>query len=165
MFPWTRIQLVESHLVPALRFVGRRQLDQLTVIDLVIIILLGSAVGTAMVAGNTTLPAGIVSAGTLLIANRILSLICYRSRRLRGFVAGHRTLLVNRGQVVEENLRRGGVTHDDLMIAIRARGYCELTDIRYAILEADGGINVIPTEGKAAPRGHAANRIITHAVG
>ena len=138
-------------LILGLRFVGRRQLGQLTVVDLVVIILLGSAVETAMVAGNTTLPAGLVSAGTLLICNRMLSLFCLRSKRLRGFVAGHRMLLVSRGHTVEENLRRAGITHDDLLVAVRARGYGDLAGVRYAMMEADGSINVIPVDSSPEP--------------
>src|SRR5258708_27551989 len=68
-------------LVFAFRFIGRRQLGQLTIIDLVIIIIMGSAVETAMVNGNVSLQAGLVSAATLLFANRALSRFCLRSRR------------------------------------------------------------------------------------
>lgn len=138
-------------LIVGLRFVGRRQLGQLTIIDLVVIILLGSAVETAMVAGNTTLPAGIVSAGTLLLTNRLLAVLAYRSKRIRHFVAGQKMLLVNNGHIVEENLRRSGITVDDLAIAFRARGHCDISEIRYAIMEADGTINVIPRESAPEP--------------
>jgi uncharacterized membrane protein YcaP (DUF421 family) len=54
-------------LVGALRLLSRRQLGQLTVIDLVVVLVLGSAVETSMIHGNTSLPVGLASAVTLLV--------------------------------------------------------------------------------------------------
>ena len=53
-------------LIAGLRILGRRQIGQLNVIDLVIIIVLGSAVETAMIAGDTSLSAGLVSTGVVV---------------------------------------------------------------------------------------------------
>src|SRR5690349_2016932 len=94
---------IYAFLVLALRLGNRRQLGQLTVLDLVIVILLGSAVETAMVAGNTTLPAGIVSAATLLLCNRLISLLALRSKMLSRLVNHGPVLLVHDGRFVEEN--------------------------------------------------------------
>src|SRR5437762_7677761 len=96
--------LIYLFLIVALRVLGHRQLGQLTVLDLVIIIILGSAVETAMIGSNTSLPTGLVSAGTLLATNRLLNLALCRSRRLRHLVEGHPILLVNQGHFVEEHL-------------------------------------------------------------
>src|SRR5437016_8093731 len=90
----THTLVIYAFLMAALRLVARRQLGQLTAIDLVIIVSLGSAVETAMIAGNTSLVAGLVSATTLLVTNRILSRIVLRWRRLRRFVIGSPLLLV-----------------------------------------------------------------------
>jgi uncharacterized membrane protein YcaP (DUF421 family) len=133
-------------LILGLRLIGRRQMGQLTVVDLVIIILLGSAVETAMVSGNTTLPAGLVCAATLFITNRLLSVVCYRSDRLRHLVAGDTMLLVNNGEILRENLRRSGLTDDDLMASLRARGQAGLDTVRYAMRETDGSITVVPCD-------------------
>ena len=73
-------------LIAIIRIAGRRQLSQLNVVDLVIILVLGSAVETAMVAGDTSLKAGLTSAGVLLIANRAIALAVSRSRRWRRLV-------------------------------------------------------------------------------
>lgn len=131
-------------LIAGLRLMGRRQMGQLTIIDLMIIILLGSAVETAMVAGNTSLAAGLVSAGTLLLANRLITAIACRSRRLRHLVSGGPVLLVHNGQLVEPHLRRAGLCPADVLEAIRERGCGGVDEVKYAVLEADGSINVVP---------------------
>src|SRR5437879_11435733 len=68
-------------LLVLLRLFGRRQLGQLTVIDLVVVLLLGSAVETAMIHGDVSLPAVVASAGTLILLNRLLTAVFPRSAR------------------------------------------------------------------------------------
>lgn len=138
-------------LIALLRVFGRRQLGQLTVIDLLVVILLGSAVETAMIHGDVSLPAGLASAATLLVINRILTVTFLRSKRFRHLVGGGPVLLVHDGRPVTEHLRRVGMTHADLIEALRARGYSGPSEIQEAILETDGSVSVIP-QAEPKPR-------------
>ncbi len=143
-------------LIVLLRLFGRRQLGQLTVIDLVVVLLLGSAVETAMIHGNVSLPAGFASAGTLLLMNRLLTAVFLRSERFCNLVGGGPVLLVHEGRPVEEHLRRVGMTHTDLEEALRARGYAGPAAVREAILETDGSVSVIPRTAPAPEPGETA---------
>ena len=127
-----------------IRLLGRRQLGQLTVIDLVVIILLGSAVETAMVKADTSLQAGLVCAGTLMLLNRIFSLTFLRFKRFSHLAGGGAILLVHDGKFVEEHLRRAGLTKEDVLEALREREESGIEDIRFAVMEKDGKINVVP---------------------
>jgi len=131
-------------LVVALRLLSRRQLGQLTVIDLVVILVLGSAVETSMIHGDTSLPVGLASVVTLLVLNRLLTVISLRSPRFRHLVNGGPILLVNHGQALDEHLRRAGLTDADLAEALRSQGYDGPANVRAAVLETDGTISVIP---------------------
>ncbi len=131
-------------LIAGLRLIGRRQLGQLTVLDLVVVLILGSAVETAMIHGDLSLPAGLVSAGTLLVVNRIMSEAFLRSKRLRHLVGGGPLVLVHNGKPVTEHLRRVSMTENDLLEAVRGRGYDDLATVRFAVLETDGTVSVVP---------------------
>jgi uncharacterized membrane protein YcaP (DUF421 family) len=133
-------------LIVLLRLFGHRELAQLSVIDLIVVLLLGSAVETAMIHGNLTLPAGLTSAATLLVVNKLLTVIFLRSKRLRHLVGGGPVLLVHDGQLVAEHLRRVGMTAADVAEAVRGRGYEELSQVRFAVLETDGEVTVVPIE-------------------
>ena len=135
--------VIYAFLLALLRAVGRRQLAELTVVDLVVVLVLGSAVETAMIRGDTSLAAGLVSAGTLIAANRLLALAMLRSKRFRHFVGGGPRLLVHRGRILDENLRRSSLSRDDLAAALRGRGFEQLGDIRFAVLETDGTVTVV----------------------
>jgi len=135
--------VIYTFLILMLRFAGRRQLGQLTTIDLVIIILLGSAVETAMVNGNTSLPAGLACATTLLLLNRLISRLLLRSRRLRHLIDNGPMVLIHDGKFMDEHLRRAGLTRSDVMEALREREEGDVTQVRFAVLEVDGTINVV----------------------
>jgi uncharacterized membrane protein YcaP (DUF421 family) len=130
-------------LIVVLRVIGRRQLGQLTVIDLVVVLLLGSAVETAMIHGNTSLPVGLASAATLLILNRFLTVLFLHSPRTSHLVNGGPVLLVHDGRVIDEHLVRVGMTHADLLEALRSRGFSGLRGVRAAVLETDGTVSVV----------------------
>ncbi len=130
-------------LVLSFRLGGRRQLGQLTVVDLVVIIVMGSAVETALIGGNVSLPAGFVSAGTLFLADRLFAFAFYRSKRLRHLLGGGPLLLVHYGEYVEEHLHRAGLTKTDVDEAIHERDCLGVSDVKFAVLEEDGEINVV----------------------
>lgn len=129
--------------VVLLRIFSRRQLGQLTVLDLIVVLLLGSAVETSMIHGDLSLPAGLTSAATLLVLNRAMTTAFLRSTRWNHLVNGGPILLVHQGAVIEEHLRRVGLTEDDLEEGLRSRGYTDTSEIRDVVLETDGSISVI----------------------
>jgi uncharacterized membrane protein YcaP (DUF421 family) len=131
-------------LIVGFSLLGRRQVSQITFVELMIIMLLGSSVETAMVAGDTGIVAGLASAGTLLILNRLVAILTTRWPWLRRRVIGGPTVLVQRGEFVERNLQRVGLTEADVLSAMRERGYDGLNGVRYAILEVDGSTTVVP---------------------
>jgi uncharacterized membrane protein YcaP (DUF421 family) len=134
-------------LITILRLVGRRQLAQLSALDLIVVLLLGSAVETAMIHGDLSLAAGFVAAATLLISNRLLTLVFLYAPRLSQLVNGGPILLVHGGAVIEEHLRRVGLTRPDLDAALRSRGFASSDGVREAVLETDGSITVVGERG------------------
>ena len=135
--------VIYAFLILAIRLIGRRQLGQLSSLDLLILILLGSSVETAMVRASTSLKVGIISAATLLILNKLLTAGMTKSKRFRQLLGAGPILLVHDGHFVDENLRRLGMTQDDVIEAIRERECANIKELRYAVFENDGEINVV----------------------
>jgi uncharacterized membrane protein YcaP (DUF421 family) len=133
-------------LILALRIIGRGRLGQLTVIDLVTVLLIGTCVETSMVAFNNHLDAGLVSAATLLLGNRLFSTMVERSKRLKSLINANPVLLVTDGVIISDHVRMSGLTDAQVMEAIREREHADLSEVKYAILETDGEINVVPKD-------------------
>jgi uncharacterized membrane protein YcaP (DUF421 family) len=138
--------IVYLFLVMGLRLMGKRELGQMNIYDLVLIIVLANAVQDAMLGEDTTLAGGLVSATTLLILNRIFTLVVLRSARLERYLLGQPLLILNDGVLLEEKMRREGVTREQVLAALREHGLSELEQAHMCVLEVDGTISVVPKE-------------------
>jgi uncharacterized membrane protein YcaP (DUF421 family) len=131
-------------LIGGLSRIGRSLIAERTLPTYLTIALLGSAVETGLYAGSGSLVAGLASATTLLVANRVLTVLLTRSVVLRHFLIGTPIVLVHDGQLVWPHLRQVGMNEQDLLAAIRERGYEQLDDVRFAVMEVNGSVGVIP---------------------
>jgi uncharacterized membrane protein YcaP (DUF421 family) len=129
-----------------LRLGGRRELGQLTPFDLVVILLVANAVQNAMVGSDTTLQGGLVSAATLLALNAGVARLRLRSVRVRQLVEGIPIVLVQHGELIAANLRRTGVTEEEVEAAVREHGAIgDISQVELAVLETDGSVSIVPT--------------------
>ena len=127
-----------------LRVVGKRQLGQMSVPDLVVILLIANSVQNAMVGADVSVQGGLLSAATLLAANLVVTRLLVRSDRLERLVEGEATVLVKDGVVVEANLRREGIDRGELASILREHGVDDVAVVRVAYLETDGTVSVVP---------------------
>ena len=144
-----------------LRLAGKREIGQLTVFDLVVLLLISNAVQNAMVGPDTSLVGGILAAAVLLVVNALVARLRYRWPRLRHWVEGTPTLLVLHGEAITEHLRREGVDEDMLTTALREHGITDIGEVEMAVLETDGSISVVPI-GQTARRGRRTLKYLRH---
>ena len=140
-----KTSVIYVFLILGLRLLGKRELGQMTVYDLVLMIVLANSVQNAMVGEDSTLLGGIVSATTLIVLNRLLAFALNRSTRLETALCGHPVVLLNDGVVLTDVLAREGVTREQLMVALREHGMDKVEDVHIAVLEVDGAISVVPS--------------------
>jgi uncharacterized membrane protein YcaP (DUF421 family) len=135
-------------LVVGLRLFGKRELGQLSLYDLVLVIILGNAVQNAMINNDNTLGGGLVAATVLLSLNWGLNRVIARSRRGERILVGDPVLIVHDGQPLKQRMAREGITQDQLDAALREHGIGDVSDVHVAILESDGSISVIPRDAR-----------------
>ncbi len=140
--------IVYLFLVLGLRILGKRELGQMNIYDLVLIIVLANAVQNAMVGDDSTLVGGLVAATTLLILNRALTVAMAKSSKLEHILVGEPLLIVNDGKMLTDKMRREGITIEQLMTALREHGLQKLEDAHICVLEVDGTISVVPKDSK-----------------
>ncbi len=131
-----------------LRVMGKRELGQMTVFDLVVILLIANAVQNAMVGPDTSLLGGILAAFVLLVLNWTLAALRLRSEFWGRLVEGTPTVLIQEGQFVIPHLRKEGVERSELEMAMREHGVESVRDVRLAVLETDGSISIVPSESR-----------------
>lgn len=143
-----RAAIVYFAVLVGLRLGGKREIGQMTVFDLVVILLIANAVQNAMTGPDVSVTGGLVAAAVLLTLNYALGVARERVPFLRKAVEGEPTLLVNGGKFIERNLRHEGIDEDLVMMAMREHGVAELKDVKLAVLETDGSISVVPIDSK-----------------
>ena len=130
----------------AFRFFGKKELAQLSVLDVVFVLLISNAVQNAMVGTDTSLLGGLVAALTLFVLNFIFKYLLYRSKAFSHFVEGEPVILVSEGRVKDRNLRKMGISTDELVEAVHEHGVQSIRDVNLAILEVDGNISIISND-------------------
>lgn len=127
----------------AIRLTGKRQIGQMTPFDLVVLLLVSNAVQNAMTGPDTTVAGGGVAAATLLAANFCVARLRFSSGRIRSIVEGSPVVLIQRGKIEEQNLKREDITHEELMTSLREHDCRSSEDVELAMLEIDGSVSVI----------------------
>lgn len=130
-------------IVIAIRFLGKKEISQLSLSDLVFILLISNSVQNAMVGSNSTLLGGLVAAGSLFIINHLLKVIEYHFPKFEHLVEGEPIILIYKGKINKKNLAKAKITYDELYEAIREHGVSSVKKVDMAIFEIDGSISII----------------------
>jgi len=136
-----------------MRLMGKRQIGQLQPSELVVALIIADLAAIPM--GNTGIPliAGIIPILTLFVCETMLSYISLKSQRARRIISGKPSIVIEKGNIIERELRRQRLNIDDLMEQLRIKNVTDIKDVEYAILETGGQISIVlKTEKKIVTR-------------
>lgn len=150
-----RTAIVYLFLIVAIRVSGKREVGQMSVLELIVVLVISDAVQNSMVGDNTSLWGGIVAVVVLLGLDFILREFARRSRRVRTALEGEPRLLVRHGRVLRRAVEQEGLEIDDIESAVRAHGLARIEDVDQAVLETDGTISVIGRQASDGDSGSA----------
>jgi uncharacterized membrane protein YcaP (DUF421 family) len=131
-----------------MRVIGKRELGQMTLFDLVIILLIANAVQNAMVGPDTSLVGGLLAAFVLLATNRIFATLQLRGEWWGRLLEGTPTVLIAHGQFISANFRQEGLDRAEVEMAMREHGVASVDEVQLAVLETDGSISIVPNHAK-----------------
>jgi uncharacterized membrane protein YcaP (DUF421 family) len=146
-----RAAFIYVFLLVALRVLGSRPLAQLSKFDVILLMVLANAVQNAMNAGDNSVLAAIVLVITLMTMNHALHRFVFKHRRLESLIEGSPQVIIHNGQIVSAVAASANLTDEDIRAELRKTGCADPASVRWAILEADGHISVIPHYGVAPP--------------
>lgn len=139
-----RTLLVYVAVIGGLRFTGKRQLGELSTSEFAVTILVSELASIPLQDTAVPLLGGVVPLLTLLSVEVLLSCLCRRSRRLRRLLSGNPCVIIKDGQFDAKMLRLLRLSPDDIIEGLRIAGYSRIGDVRYAIVETNGQLSVIP---------------------
>ncbi|AXK20088.1 DUF421 domain-containing protein [Bacillus toyonensis] len=124
------------------RLMGKREIGELSVLDLVVFIMLGEMAVVAIENTDKSLWHQLVPMIFLMCIQIILSVISLKFQRFRHLIEGEPAILINAGKIDEKKMRKQRYNIDDLMMQLREQGVGDVRDVEYAILEPSGKLSV-----------------------
>ncbi len=149
-----RIALVYAVLMLGFRVLGKRELSQLSSLELVTLLMIPEIVSPSLTAGDNSLSGALVGVTTLWMLTFANSVLSYRWRWFRSLSESAPAVLVRHGQLVEANLHRERIRPDEVYSEMHLNGIEELGQVKWAILEAGGKVSFVRTDdGEAGADG------------
>lgn len=125
------------------RLMGKREIGELSILDLVVFIMIAEIAAVAIENTRDPLIHTVLPMVLLMIIQIVLAIISLKSKRFRDFVDGKPTIIINRGKIDEKAMRKQRYNFDDLMIQLREKDVRSIMDVEFAILESSGKLSVI----------------------
>jgi uncharacterized membrane protein YcaP (DUF421 family) len=143
-----RTMLIYAFTLAIVRLGSKRFFSDATAFDVIVSIMLGSIMSRAINGSAPFLPT--LFAGAALIGMHwLFAVLAYRTDWFGSLVKGEPILLVRDGEIQQQGMRRGRLSHRDLAEALRMQGKApDVTKIRLAYLERNGRISMVPAEGE-----------------
>lgn len=145
-----RAVIIYITVIIALRIMGKRQIGEMTPHELVITILVSQVAiiplqDNAMPLANMVIPILIFVSFEIIV-----SAVSMKSIGFRNIIQGKPIFVIRNGKLDEKQLKRLRITIDDLMDAVREKGYFDISEIQDAVVETNGNVSVLP-KAKESP--------------
>lgn len=139
-----RVAIIYVGCLVMLRVSGRRELSQLSPMDVLVMLLISETVSPALTKQDTSLTTGLVAAATLVAMQVATAYLVFRSRRAQALLEGNPLLLIRDGKLVApELMRRYRITDAELHATLRQQGALTVSEVARAYVEPDGTISVV----------------------
>ena len=133
-------------LLLTVRVLTRRPGGQMTLFEFVIVFLIGGIIILSTTGADRSMTNCITAILTAGAMHRLVSWAKSRSPRIGALVDGTPLILINDGRYVHKIMDAMRIAPEDIMAAARGKGVDSILDIKYAILERNGTISIIPAE-------------------
>jgi uncharacterized membrane protein YcaP (DUF421 family) len=111
----------------AIRIFGKNELSQLSIVDLVFILLISNS----------------VAATSLFIVNWLLRNLLFKNKKINQFIQGSALMLIYKGKVIKKHLDQANISVDELEAVVREHGVTDIKNVDLAVLEIDGNISIL----------------------
>ncbi len=128
------------------RAVGRRELSTMEPFDLILLVVIGDLIQQGVTQSDYSLTGTLIVLSVIAVLTVGTSYVSFRVPRLRGVLEGEPIVLVEHGRIIERNLRRERMTHDELAAEARLQQIDDLGRVRLAVLETNGRVSFIPED-------------------
>ena len=144
-----RAVIIYLLVILALRFMGKRQIGELQPTELVVTILISEVASIPLEDADNPLFFAFVPVIVIICLEVIISGISLQSVKFRRLVTGKPIIVIDDGTINQKALKSTRVSISDLLDNLRLKGYFDISEVKYAVLEMNGQLSVLPKETQA----------------
>jgi uncharacterized membrane protein YcaP (DUF421 family) len=133
-----RSLLVFIFLAAALRLGGKRELAQINVLDLAVLLLASNALQNALIGNDNSVTGGVIGAATLFVANYVFVRLTFRHARVRRILEGRPRVLLRNGKLDRRAMDKEAITQEELEDQLLDKGMTSFDGVGLIILETNG---------------------------
>ena len=137
-----RTVLFYGVLILVVRLMGKRQIGQMEPSEFVVTMLVANLAAIPLEQMDFPIHTGLIPIGIVLVLEFILSWVALKSIKLRKYLCGKPVILVENGNILQENLKEVRINLDELTAMLRLKDVLDIKQVRYAILETNGNMSV-----------------------
>jgi uncharacterized membrane protein YcaP (DUF421 family) len=130
------------------RAMGKREIGELSILDLVVFIMIGELAVVAIDNQREPVMHSVFPMILLMIIQITFSLLSLKSKKFRDLIEGKPIIIINRGKIDEKEMRRQRYNFDDLLMQLRENNVRNIADVEFAILEPSGKLSVYEKENE-----------------
>lgn len=149
-------------LLVGFRLFGKREVGQMTLFDLVLVLLVANAVQPAMTGPDQSITGGLVIIATLLLLNFAISFLRVRFPAFNRLVEPQPVVVARNGKWLQAELREQELTDEEVLASLREHGLETVGETKLVVLEADGSLSVVPKDGNIQHRHRRHVRFMRH---
>jgi uncharacterized membrane protein YcaP (DUF421 family) len=125
------------------RLMGKREIGELSILDLVVFVMIGEMAIVSIENPKRPLIETVIPMVLLMIIQIGLASLSLKSKRFRDLVDGKPTIIISKGKIDEQAMRKQRYNFDDLLTQLREKDIRSIGDVEFAILESSGSLSVI----------------------
>jgi len=141
-----RTILIYGLIVLIFRLMGKREIGELSILDLVVFIMIAEIAVVAIEDYRDPILPTLLPMFILLTIQVLLALLSLKSKKMRDFIEGDPTFIIKNGEIDEVAMKSQRYNYDDLLIQLREKNIRNIADVEFAILETSGKLSVFEKE-------------------
>ena len=142
------------------KIIGKKQISELSIFDYVIGISIGNFAAEMTINLDSPEFDGILAVIIFGGIAYLVSRLCMKSIILRRFVMGTPTIIIQDGKIIKKNMKKVRMDINDLLEEARIKGYFDLSELQYGIMEANGEMSFLPfAKNKPITRGDLKKKV------
>ena len=130
------------------KFMGKRELGELGLVDFVVSTVLSQIIAISIENYKEPLLFTLAPLILLVLLQVFLAYLSLKNKKIRTFLDGKESLLINKGKINKQEMKKQRYSLDDLLTQLRDKDIRSIDEVDYAILETGGKLSVFKKDDK-----------------